>query len=109
MATREENIKKINSELEKLTDEELDQVAGGSWFITEKQAKMAGITLKKEDGSPGSFGYLWNTGDYYWNGEKLKRKDAYAVMYFVKWNGRQPNSLEEAKKYFGDAGALPLK
>ena len=32
MATREENIKKINDELEKLTDEELDDVAGGDWL-----------------------------------------------------------------------------
>ena len=30
MATREENLKKINDELEKLDDEQLDQVAGGS-------------------------------------------------------------------------------
>ena len=29
MATREENIKKINEELEKLDDEELEKVAGG--------------------------------------------------------------------------------
>ncbi|MBE8949026.1 MAG: hypothetical protein SR3Q1_00275 [Quinella sp. 3Q1] len=29
MATREENLKKINEELEKLDDEELDKVAGG--------------------------------------------------------------------------------
>ena len=29
MATREENIKKINKELEKLDDEQLEQVAGG--------------------------------------------------------------------------------
>ena len=35
MATREENLKKINEELEKLDDEELEKVAGGargSWF-----------------------------------------------------------------------------
>ena len=30
MATREENLKKINAELEQLTDEELDNVAGGN-------------------------------------------------------------------------------
>ena len=30
MATRDENIKKINDELEKLSDEELDKVAGGA-------------------------------------------------------------------------------
>ena len=29
MATREENLKKINAELEQLSDEELDQVVGG--------------------------------------------------------------------------------
>ena len=30
MATREENLKKINDELKKLSDEELDEVAGGT-------------------------------------------------------------------------------
>ena len=34
MATREENIKKISTELEKLTDEELDGVAGGTYNNT---------------------------------------------------------------------------
>ncbi len=29
MATREENLKKINEELEKLSDEQLEKVAGG--------------------------------------------------------------------------------
>ncbi len=29
MATREENLKKINAELENLSDEELEKVAGG--------------------------------------------------------------------------------
>ncbi len=29
MATREENLKKINAELEAMSDEELDKVAGG--------------------------------------------------------------------------------
>ena len=31
MATREENLKKINDELEKLSDEELEKVAGGEF------------------------------------------------------------------------------
>lgn len=31
MATREENIKKINAQLEQMSDEELERVAGGSW------------------------------------------------------------------------------
>lgn len=33
VATREENLKKINEELEQLSDEELDKVAGGSWSL----------------------------------------------------------------------------
>lgn len=37
MATREENIKKIN--------EELDKAAGGSWRITEKEAQRAEVLL----------------------------------------------------------------
>ena len=32
MANREENLKKINEELEKLSDEQLEQVAGGGWI-----------------------------------------------------------------------------
>ena len=34
MATREENLKKLNDELEKLSDEELDNVAGGKYYET---------------------------------------------------------------------------
>ena len=32
MATREENLKKINTELEQLSDEELESIAGGMWL-----------------------------------------------------------------------------
>ena len=32
MATREENIKKINEELEKLDDDELEKISGGDLF-----------------------------------------------------------------------------
>ncbi len=32
MANREENLKKINEELEKLDDEQLEKIAGGSWI-----------------------------------------------------------------------------
>lgn len=35
MATREENLKKINDELEKLDDEQLDKVAGGTFRMFE--------------------------------------------------------------------------
>ena len=39
MATREDNIKKINDELEQLSDDELDKVAGGlrHWIHTDDE------------------------------------------------------------------------
>ena len=33
MATREENLKKINAELEKLSDDELEKIAGGDELV----------------------------------------------------------------------------
>ena len=39
MATREENLKKINAELEMLSDEELEKVAGGTYLESGDDAK----------------------------------------------------------------------
>ncbi len=43
MATRDENLKKINDKLEQLSDEELEKVAGGLWLIDPKNPDTAGI------------------------------------------------------------------
>ena len=40
MATREEHIKKINAELEQMSDEELEQVAGGTIGQTAGDSKI---------------------------------------------------------------------
>ena len=37
MATREENLKKINDELEKLDDEQLEQITGGRIMFMPEQ------------------------------------------------------------------------
>ncbi len=42
MANREENLKKINAELEKLSDEELEKIAGGFY------ARSNEADIKKE-------------------------------------------------------------
>ena len=102
MANREENLKKINAELKKLSDDELEQVAGGSLQVTEENAKKAGLTLKKEDGSPGSFGVFWNTGDYYWRGQKISNQEAWDIDFFTRRKGYQPDSIKEAEKFRGD-------
>ena len=69
--------------------------------LTEENAKKAGLTLKKEDGSPGSFGVFWNTGDYYWRGQKISNQDAWNIDFFTRKKGYQPDSIKEAKKFRG--------
>ncbi len=48
MANREDNIKKINAELEQLNDEQLDQIAGGTYNETAADSRflndLAGLT-----------------------------------------------------------------
>ena len=56
MATREENLKKINDELEMLTDDELEQVVGGGTMQTCGDNDF----LQK-------FGYSHYEGHYPWN------------------------------------------
>jgi len=84
---------------EKLSDEELDGVAGGSWYVKQKDAERAGITLKKDDGSPGKWDNLWNTGNYYWRGKEISGNEARAVIGYITRFNRQPKDIEEAKEY----------
>jgi hypothetical protein len=79
-----------------IKDETLQEVSGGSWFITEEDGKKAGLTLRKENQQPGSWGYLYNEGDYYWNGQKLTPTEANAIVHYVKDHGFQPKTLQEA-------------
>ena len=53
MATREENIKKINEELEKLSDKQLEQIAGGvNWIIFQKKEDPAKKTQPSSGEKP---------------------------------------------------------
>ena len=52
MTTREENIKKINAELEKLSDEELDKVAGGDELVLDGVASRFYARSKGGDVKP---------------------------------------------------------
>ena len=42
---REENLKKINAELEKLSDEELDNVVGGNCYETSDDSRFLNVLL----------------------------------------------------------------
>ena len=54
MATREENLKKINEELEKMSDEELEKVSGGDmWDALKMYLKaMSSIRISSTDRKP---------------------------------------------------------
>ena len=103
MTTREENLKKINCELEKLSDEQLEQVAGGTWNQTAEDSRF----LNSLNGSTDRYGatkicwtpgtkieeevqrgwatvginFTWHGGaisdnEYYLNGKKISQSDA---------------------------------
>ena len=82
-----------------IKEEDLKNVNGGSWFISEEDGKKAGFTLQNEDKTPGSWGYLYNSGDYYWKGQKVSMTEANAIVHFTNDRGYQPDTLEEALKY----------
>ena len=88
-----------NTRGELLNDGQLDEVVGGSWRIPEDGGKKAGLSLRKSDGSPGSWGYLWNSGDYFWRGNKVSDGDAYDIYIFTYHNDRQPHSVKEANDF----------
>lgn len=80
----------------KIDEKNLNEVSGGSWVISEETGKAAGLTLVNDDGSEGSWGTLWNTGNYYFQGKELARYEAIAVVNFYSTFGRPPKTLEEA-------------
>ena len=54
MATREENLKKINVELEKLSDDELEKIAGGiepPWWWPDNPFEKANATTQQQQGN----------------------------------------------------------
>ena len=48
MANREDNIKKINAELEKLDDDELEQVAGGAYLAMNRDEKEQDVNIANQ-------------------------------------------------------------
>ena len=92
--------KEIGTDDEKINDDNLTEISGGSWQLTEFKGKRAGITLRKADGSEGKWGNLWNTGDYYWHGKKLTNYQAYAIASYYDKFGREPSTVKEATEHY---------
>lgn len=107
MANRDENLKKINEELEKLTDEELEKVAGGTynntaadtralnsmgfnitprsandcflvWNNNAAQADVAKIFNKFGVSVDQSWGAVDNK--YYYDGKQISRQQAFQIV-----------------------------
>ena len=103
MATREENIRKINVELEQMSEEELEHVAGGTWAQTANDSRflnsLNGLTNNYSAfqiaATPGSkiqeeiqrgwakvgIKFTWHNGaisgnEYYLDGQKITQSDA---------------------------------
>ncbi len=85
-----------NKDEKALNDQQLKEADGGSWYITEEDGKAAGLELKNLDGTAGSWGYVFNSGDYYWKGHYLDIDEANAIVHFTKDMGRQPETIKEA-------------
>ena len=86
-------------EKKELINNELEQVNGGSWFITENEGRRAGLSLRNDDGTEGSWGNIWNTGNYWWHGREVTRHEANCIARFTTAHGHQPISAEEAVAY----------
>ena len=83
----------------KINEKDMQEVNGGSWVIPEEEGKAAGLTLINDDGSPGSWGTFYNSGNYYFQGKKLAQYEAIAVLHFYTDFGRAPKTLEEALEH----------
>jgi hypothetical protein len=93
MEENKNNNAEVNLEVK---PEELEKVAGGSIERPEKHIREAGIDLIKEDGTPGEFGYLWNTGDYYFQGKKLNDKEIDVLIDYGLLHNHPAPSLKVA-------------
>ena len=94
MATREANIKKINAELEPLTDDELEQVAGGTFTSNKFKPEVyeaCGIKV---------IGHFFKKDEFWYNDKDIGHNDANAVVAYVAKYKKQPENLEQARAYY---------
>jgi len=80
---------------EMLTDDELDQVAGG-WFwqgYSEKQMENAGVTWIHN---------YFSADEFIYKGKNVTSKEAEAVTAYVFFHDMQPPSMEVALKFYNN-------
>ena len=96
MTTREDKLKKLNAELEQLTDDELEQVAGGTFTPNDFKPDVynaCGIKV---------VGHFFKKDEFWYKGKDIGHDDANAVVVYVAKYQKEPESLEDARKYYKD-------
>ena len=94
MTTREDKLKKLNAELEQLTDDELEQVAGGTFTpndFTKDTYEVCGIKVVE---------HFFAKDEFWYKGKNIGHNDANAVVTYVAAHQKQPENLEQARAYY---------
>ena len=79
----------------------LNMVAGGSIFNRESSITEAGIELWEVYGEKrGEFGNFYNSGDYYFKGERIDQDQIDVLEYYYRKIGEVAPSLKEAEAYY---------
>ena len=95
MANREENIKKINDELEAMSDEELEQVAGGTYKETAGDTRFLNDLAGLCDRFDETEAFFYNSTV---SGEAVKGWNQLGISVDTSWRG--------SNKYFKDGQEL---
>ena len=69
---------------------------GHQWHITEQEGLSAGLTLQNSDGTPGTWGHMYNIGIYHFHGKAVTLVQARALLKFAVKNHRCAENLSEA-------------
>ena len=110
MATREENLKIINEKLEKLSDEQLEQVAGGTADQVRRDAFFLSALLKGSKDAPKSptiktfLGVFADCGGVR-EKDVTKAWDILGIDYSAHWVGSNDYVVKETGKKLTQAQA----
>ncbi len=94
-------MSKKEREMRKLSLEEAEQMAGGTFDSNDykdREYAYAGIKVVT---------HFFAKDEFWWNGTNIGHDNANAVVFFCQNHGGQPASLEEALRFKNDHPAEP--
>ena len=94
-------MSKKEREMRKLSQEEAEQVAGGTFDDNKyKDHEYAYAEIKVVP-------HFFAKNEFWWNGTNIGHDNANAVVFFCQYHGGQPASLEEALRFKQDHTVKP--